>query len=209
MIALEMMCVCLLLTKAEALLHEGSIPTSASRLTMEDIIIGFGHGLKGLLPSVSGTVRLLSVWENGLEGHLPELHMNQTSTLLVYANEFSCKLPRNYGVTLTSTASLSLIGNHLARPRRVPTWILPTEQPIDMFCTSNWHGKQFIMFLFCGGCCFILAASQLKRKAWSMHEKFARARLEWYETCQQQNRLVLTSCVLLPVYSSSLWLACT
>eukprot|EP00971_Amphidinium_carterae_P095668 1893042-Amphidinium_carterae.1 len=64
---------------------------------MAAITICLGHGLRGLLPSVSGTVGLLSVWENGLEGHLPELRMNQTSSLLVYGNDFSCKLPRHYG----------------------------------------------------------------------------------------------------------------
>eukprot|EP00971_Amphidinium_carterae_P246433 4894638-Amphidinium_carterae.1 len=117
------MCVCLLLTKANALLLEGTLPESASRLTMADIAISLGHGLRGLLPSISGTVGLLSLFENGLEGHLPELHMNPTSTLLVYGNEFSCKLPRHYGVQPTSTASLALIGNHFAQPRHVPTWI--------------------------------------------------------------------------------------
>eukprot|EP00971_Amphidinium_carterae_P230647 4577373-Amphidinium_carterae.1 len=87
---------------------------------MADITISLGHGLRGWLPSISGTVGLLSVWENGLEGHLPDLHMNDTSTLLVYGNELSCKLPLHYGVKLTSNASLSLIGNQFAQPRRVP-----------------------------------------------------------------------------------------
>eukprot|EP00971_Amphidinium_carterae_P090604 1793588-Amphidinium_carterae.1 len=69
-IELETMCVCLLLTKATSLLLKGAIPESASRLTMADITISLGHGLRGLLPSISGTVGLVSVWENGLEGHL-------------------------------------------------------------------------------------------------------------------------------------------
>eukprot|EP00971_Amphidinium_carterae_P327483 6458878-Amphidinium_carterae.1 len=98
---------------------------------MLDITISFGHGLQGLLPSISGTVGLLSLWENALEGHLPELHMNDTSTLVVYGNKFSCKLPRHYGVEPTSTASLSLIGNHFAQPQCVPTWIMPAEQPTE------------------------------------------------------------------------------
>eukprot|EP00971_Amphidinium_carterae_P106288 2105293-Amphidinium_carterae.1 len=76
------LCVCLFLTKVTGLLHEGTIPVSATRLTMADIIITFGHGLRGLLPSISGTVGLLSLWENGLEGHLQDLHMNHTSTLM-------------------------------------------------------------------------------------------------------------------------------
>eukprot|EP00971_Amphidinium_carterae_P130409 2583516-Amphidinium_carterae.1 len=65
--------------------------------------------------------------------------MNPNSTLLAYGNEFSCKLPRHYGVKLTSIErpSLSLIGNHFAQPQCVPTWIMPAEQPTDMFCTSN------------------------------------------------------------------------
>eukprot|EP00971_Amphidinium_carterae_P246632 4898550-Amphidinium_carterae.1 len=105
-------------TKAEALLHEGTVPESASRLTAVDITISFGHGLRGLLPSIFGTVGLLSLWENALEGHFPELHMNHTSTLLVYGNEFSCKLPHHHGVK--AHASLALIGNHFARPQQVP-----------------------------------------------------------------------------------------
>eukprot|EP00971_Amphidinium_carterae_P289396 5745780-Amphidinium_carterae.1 len=65
---------------------------------MEDIFINLGHGgFRGLLPSISGTVGLLGVWESGLEGHLPELHMKNTSALLLYSNKFSCKLPPQYG----------------------------------------------------------------------------------------------------------------
>eukprot|EP00971_Amphidinium_carterae_P200452 3977751-Amphidinium_carterae.1 len=41
-----------------------------------------------------------------------------------------------------------------------------------------------------------------------MYGAFACARSAWYETCQQQNRLVLASCLLLPVYSNALLLAC-
>eukprot|EP00971_Amphidinium_carterae_P214122 4249462-Amphidinium_carterae.1 len=108
-----------------------------------------------------------------------------------------------------STASRSLIGNHFAQPRRVPTWIMPTEQPTDMFCRSNRQGQRFILLLFCGVCCFILAAIQLKRKALPMDGEFARARSAWHETCHRQNRLVLASCVLLPFYSRALWLTCT
>eukprot|EP00971_Amphidinium_carterae_P276612 5489321-Amphidinium_carterae.1 len=144
-----------------------------------------------------------------LEGHLPELHMKQTSTLLVYGNEFSCELPRHYGVKSTSTLSLSLIGNHFAQPRVVPAWIMQTEQPTEMFCRSNWQGKQFILLL-CGGSSFLmLAVIQLKRKALPIRAEVALARSAWYETCQQQNRLALASCVLLPFYSNVLWLACT
>eukprot|EP00971_Amphidinium_carterae_P251684 4996520-Amphidinium_carterae.2 len=69
-----------------------------------------------------------------LEGRLPELYTKDTSTFLVFGNEFSCKLPRHYGMRPTSTASLSLIGNNFAQPRCVPTWIMPVEQPTDMFC---------------------------------------------------------------------------
>eukprot|EP00971_Amphidinium_carterae_P194057 3850592-Amphidinium_carterae.1 len=98
---------------------------------MADITLSFGHGLKGLLPSISGTVGLLSLWENALEGHLPDLRMKQTGTLLVYGNELSCKLPRHFDVKPTSNASLSLIGNHFTQPRCVPKWIMPAEQPIE------------------------------------------------------------------------------
>eukprot|EP00971_Amphidinium_carterae_P032777 645305-Amphidinium_carterae.1 len=177
------------MTEAEALLLEGTIPASASRLTMANINVSLGHGLSGLLPSISGTVGLLSLGKNGLQGHLPELHMSDTSTLLLYSNKFSCELPRHYGMKPTSNASLSLIGNHFTQPQSVPTWIMPAEQPTDMFCRSNRQSKQFIMLLYCGVCCFVVAAIKLKRKALPMHGAFARARSAWYETCQQQNRL--------------------
>eukprot|EP00971_Amphidinium_carterae_P103697 2053167-Amphidinium_carterae.1 len=176
---------------------------------MADIILSFGHGLRGLLPRISGTVGLLSVWENGLEGHLPNLYMNHTSILLVYGNELSCKMPHHYGVKATSTVSLSLIGNHFAQPRCVPTWIMPAERPTDMFCKSNRQSTHFIMLLYCGACCTVLAAIQLRGQALLMNGELARARSAWHETCQQQNRLVLASCVLLPFFSNSLWLACT
>eukprot|EP00971_Amphidinium_carterae_P294589 5849235-Amphidinium_carterae.1 len=65
------------------------------------------------------------------------------------------------------------------------------------------------MLLSCGGCCFLLAVMQLKKVALPMYGRFARARSAWHETCQQQNRCMLASCVLLPLYSSTLLLACT
>eukprot|EP00971_Amphidinium_carterae_P063448 1255863-Amphidinium_carterae.1 len=58
-----------------------------------EIILSLGHGLRGLLPSIPGTVSLLGLWENGLEGRLPDLHMLENSTLLVHSNDFSCRLP--------------------------------------------------------------------------------------------------------------------
>eukprot|EP00971_Amphidinium_carterae_P031326 617051-Amphidinium_carterae.1 len=42
-----------------------------------------------------------------------------------------------------------------------------------------------------------------------MYGKLALARAAWYETCQQQNRLLVMSCVLLPSYGNMLLLACT
>eukprot|EP00971_Amphidinium_carterae_P013364 263423-Amphidinium_carterae.1 len=42
-----------------------------------------------------------------------------------------------------------------------------------------------------------------------MKGEVAHARSAWHETCHQQNRLVLASCVLLPFYSNVLLLACT
>eukprot|EP00971_Amphidinium_carterae_P081798 1618135-Amphidinium_carterae.1 len=86
---------------------------------------------------------------------------------------------------------------------------MPTEQPTNMFCRSNRQSKNFIILLSCGGCCFVLAAIQLNRKVLPMYGEFALSRSAWYETCQQQNRLVLASCVLLPFYSKALLLACT
>eukprot|EP00971_Amphidinium_carterae_P038400 755181-Amphidinium_carterae.1 len=42
-------------TKADGMHHKGAIPKSASRMTMADNIVSFGHGLRGLLPSIPGT----------------------------------------------------------------------------------------------------------------------------------------------------------
>eukprot|EP00971_Amphidinium_carterae_P197876 3927162-Amphidinium_carterae.1 len=131
-------------TKANAMQHEGAIPTSASRMTITEIVVSLGHGLKGLLPSIPGTVSLLSLWENSLEGHLHQLRIIEKSTLLLYGNDFSCKLPRNCDVKPDSTSSLTLVGNHFAQPRHAPPWITPAEQPLGMFCVSNGQSKRFI-----------------------------------------------------------------
>eukprot|EP00971_Amphidinium_carterae_P293818 5833076-Amphidinium_carterae.1 len=69
-------------TKADGMHHEGAIPKSASRMTMADNIVSLGHGLRGLLPSIPGTLSALSLSENPLDGHLPELHITANSTLL-------------------------------------------------------------------------------------------------------------------------------
>eukprot|EP00971_Amphidinium_carterae_P069475 1374817-Amphidinium_carterae.2 len=58
------------ITKADAMLHKGTIPESASRMTAAELIVSFGHGLRGSLPSIPATFHLLSLWENRLEGHL-------------------------------------------------------------------------------------------------------------------------------------------
>eukprot|EP00971_Amphidinium_carterae_P024548 483929-Amphidinium_carterae.1 len=163
-------------TKVDGMHHEGAIPESASRMTMADNVVSLGHGLKGLLPSIPGTLSALSLSENKLEGHLPELHITANSTLLVHANCFSCHLPRHQEVT--PKASLALIGNHFTKPRHLPAWIRTTERPSDMFCVSNGQGKSFIMLLSCGaGSCFLLSTVlQLARKTLPMYRKFARAR---------------------------------
>eukprot|EP00971_Amphidinium_carterae_P250430 4971690-Amphidinium_carterae.1 len=63
--------------------------------------------------------------------------------------------------------------------------------------------------LSCGGCIFLLSAIlQLTRQTLPMYGKFARARSAWYETCQQQNRLLLASCVIIPSYGNMLLRAC-
>eukprot|EP00971_Amphidinium_carterae_P231293 4589961-Amphidinium_carterae.1 len=62
---------------------------------MSNIIMSLGHGLRGLLPSIPGTTSLLSLWENALEGHLPEMHITANSILFVHANDFSCQLPQH------------------------------------------------------------------------------------------------------------------
>eukprot|EP00971_Amphidinium_carterae_P255839 5079648-Amphidinium_carterae.1 len=117
------------------------MPRTASRMTVTEYILSIGHGMRGLLPRMPGTARLLSLWENAFEGHLPEQHIVESSVLLVHANDFSCQLPRNGAVKPSSNTSLALIGNHFAKPRQLPAWISRAERPSDMFCTSNEPGK--------------------------------------------------------------------
>eukprot|EP00971_Amphidinium_carterae_P141387 2801691-Amphidinium_carterae.1 len=62
--------------------HEGAIPKSANRMTMQDNVVSLGRGLRGLLPGIPGTMFALSLPENSLEGRLPELHITANSTLL-------------------------------------------------------------------------------------------------------------------------------
>eukprot|EP00971_Amphidinium_carterae_P327047 6458191-Amphidinium_carterae.1 len=69
---------------------------------MAHITISLGHGLRGLLPGISGTVGLLSLWENGVEGHLPQLHMKNTGTLLLYSN--TAPLRRDFNVNFIPLA---------------------------------------------------------------------------------------------------------
>eukprot|EP00971_Amphidinium_carterae_P231240 4588900-Amphidinium_carterae.1 len=80
---------------ASGMHHEGTIPACASRMSIPLTSLAFGHGLRGPLPSIPGTVELLSVWQNSLQGHLPELHITNSSKLFVHANDLSCKLPQN------------------------------------------------------------------------------------------------------------------
>eukprot|EP00971_Amphidinium_carterae_P215409 4275285-Amphidinium_carterae.1 len=111
----------------------GAIPEVASRMTMPKIIMSLGNGLKGVLPSIAGTLVVLDLGENGLDGNLPELHITNESVLFVYANDFSCMLPLLEQVELNSnvSASLALIGNHFFAPRQLPPWVTTAERPAD------------------------------------------------------------------------------
>eukprot|EP00971_Amphidinium_carterae_P066179 1310845-Amphidinium_carterae.1 len=164
------------------MLHEGTIPDSASRMTMSEIMMSFGHGLRGILPSIPGTMSLLSLWENGLEGDLPEMHITENSKIFVHANAFSCQLPRHQEVTPKS--SLVLIGNHFAKPRQLPAWITTAEQPSNMFLVAEGQGKRFLMIFLGCACIFCLAALRLKITNQVMHGRFAHAKSAWNETSQ-------------------------
>eukprot|EP00971_Amphidinium_carterae_P204994 4068508-Amphidinium_carterae.1 len=177
------------------MLHEGTIPDSASRMTMSRAIMSFGHGLRGLLPKFPGTVSLLSLWENGLEGHMHEMRITTHSMLFVHANDFSCQLPRHREVT--PKRSLALIGNHFTKPRVLPAWITTAERPSDMFCVSEGQGKKFVMTFLCGACIFCLSTLMLRLTSTNKvtYGRFARAKSAWSETSQFQSRLLMASCV--------------
>eukprot|EP00971_Amphidinium_carterae_P102632 2031609-Amphidinium_carterae.1 len=101
-------CVCLARPiKADGMQHEGAIPKSATRMLAAFITLSVGHGLRGLLPSIPGTLLTLRLSENGLEGRLPELHITAKSTLLVHANGLSCQLPRLRGLLPSTPGTLS------------------------------------------------------------------------------------------------------
>eukprot|EP00971_Amphidinium_carterae_P140045 2774872-Amphidinium_carterae.1 len=72
--------------------HEGSVPSSFARLTaipkLRTMLV-FGHGLRGTWPSVPSTLAVISAWANLLEGHLPELLLDSTSTIFVQSNYLS------------------------------------------------------------------------------------------------------------------------
>eukprot|EP00971_Amphidinium_carterae_P029493 580766-Amphidinium_carterae.1 len=189
------------------MIHEGTIPSSASRMTMSKIIISIGHGLRGLLPRIPATMSLLSLWENGLEGYFPELHITNLSVLFVHANDFSCQLPRHRDVT--PKRSLALIGNHFAKPRQLPAWITTAEQASDMFLVSEGPGKMFVLTFLCGACIFCLVALRLKGANKVMHGRFAHAKSAWNETSQRQSCLMMASCVGALLYNNMQALACT
>eukprot|EP00971_Amphidinium_carterae_P061259 1212873-Amphidinium_carterae.1 len=153
---------------------------------MAEIFLSVGHGLRGSLPSIPGTVELLSLWENSLEGDLHELRIMNESLLFFHANAFSCQVPRNGDVKPNYTESLALIGNHFTQPRELPAWITPAERPAGMFCLSNKQGTNFVMLLACGACLFGLTAciSVRGRQGHRFYGQFARARSAWHETCQ-------------------------
>eukprot|EP00971_Amphidinium_carterae_P051168 1007602-Amphidinium_carterae.1 len=134
----------------------------------------------------------------------------ESSVLLVHANDFSCKLPRNGAVRPTSNASLALIGNHFAKPRQLPAWITRAEQPSDMFCTSNEQGKQFLMFFMCGACIFMLAAFIIMQvcSPSRISGRYGCAWSVWCETSKQQSCFFLASCLLLVLYENRVSLAC-
>eukprot|EP00971_Amphidinium_carterae_P290011 5758433-Amphidinium_carterae.1 len=179
---------------------------------MDRIRMAFGHGLRGPLPRIPGTVALLSLWGNGLKGPFPETHITGQSTLFAHTNDFSCKLPLNAGVEAgTGVASLVLAGNHFAQPQRPPSWITRLEQPSDMFCVSNERGKHFAMLLILACCIFISVAFKTLRdlKGRAMHGKFARARSAWHEASQYQRQFLVASCGLLILHSNMVSRACT
>eukprot|EP00971_Amphidinium_carterae_P286361 5685611-Amphidinium_carterae.1 len=156
---------------------------------MSDIIMSLGHGLRGLLPSIPGTMSLLSLWENGLEGHLLKMHITENSTLFVHANGFSCQLPRHHEIT--PKASLALIGNHFAKPRQLPAWITTAEQPADMFLVSNGQVKKFVMTSLGCACIFCLATFRIKSANPAMYGRFACAKSAWIETSRRQSAVLM------------------
>eukprot|EP00971_Amphidinium_carterae_P184096 3655014-Amphidinium_carterae.1 len=69
------------------MLHEGTIPQTLSRSLSRYLWLALGHGLRGTFPSLHrrGTFQCLSIWQNSLEGELPNFRsfgLCETSTFL-------------------------------------------------------------------------------------------------------------------------------
>eukprot|EP00971_Amphidinium_carterae_P037319 733613-Amphidinium_carterae.1 len=122
-------------------LHEGTMPASLSRLSANDPTLVFGHGLAGTWPQVPGTLYVLSLPQNALQGHLPELHLDNSSVVLLESNHFSCMLPRNGGAK--PRLAIALLGNRFTQPTggSFPAWVYGDEQG-SMFCVSEQHGRE-------------------------------------------------------------------
>eukprot|EP00971_Amphidinium_carterae_P250532 4973562-Amphidinium_carterae.1 len=86
-----------------------------------------------------------------------------------------------------------------------------------MLCVSNKQGRQFLEFLVCAACIFILAVfllfacvqglSSSAKAGYKAH--FLRAKTAWHETGRRMATFVVLSCVLLSLYSNAFSLACT
>eukprot|EP00971_Amphidinium_carterae_P039845 782287-Amphidinium_carterae.1 len=141
---------------------------------------------------------------NGLQGHLPELHLGKESVILAYSNYLSCSLPKHGAVQ--PRFSIALVGNHFAQPTAFPEWIKPVERS-PLFCVSNKQAADFVkkftlLVLLFGGCCLL----SLKRTTHCTRDPWTgdrAARRAWHRTIQHQLLFTLTACLLLPLYSTT------
>eukprot|EP00971_Amphidinium_carterae_P089604 1773621-Amphidinium_carterae.1 len=58
---------------------DGTVPPSLSRMASSQAghVLALGRGLTGEVPKLGGTIVILSVYGNDLEGHLPHIRLQE------------------------------------------------------------------------------------------------------------------------------------
>jgi len=197
------------------MVHEGSMPMTLSRMKVVHSALVLGQGLRGLLPKIVTTHWVLSVFDNGLEGHLPDLFMANYSMLLCHSNYFSCMLPAHHG--RLPAFALALIGNRFAEPAEFPPWV-STDEKGKLFCVPR-KGAQQLLLQGLWASCFLIAsllvAALRSRKIARIAEAFqgrgarlVRAKMAWAIAMRQYAFLTVMTIVVLTAYSDMRGFTC-
>eukprot|EP00971_Amphidinium_carterae_P127477 2525952-Amphidinium_carterae.1 len=170
-----------------------------SSLQVSGIILALGHGLTGDVPQLPGTISILSVFGNDLEGCLPQLKLQTLGKgyrVLAHSNWLSCALPTTPGLKPHVEAfAMVLTGNSLTEPASFPdfpAWIHATEQS-EFFVVSNRHTLDLFVGMACSSLGFCIAL--LVRASCGKH-KTSLTPEERYAICQKAYAASLRSFTL-------------